>query len=198
MPKIVDKVAKREEILQAALRAFAKKGFNYTKMDDVAREAGIGKGTIYEYFRSKSDLLRAAYENYLEETYRQTFAILKSARSPLEKIREIILSIIRYYSRDPAIMRVFFDFWIESTHSGQQPAIDFKKIYADYRDIAQTLLKQAQNQGQVRKNLPANTPSVLVAVIEGTFLQWIIDPDAFDMNDMAEAIVDVVLGGLRA
>jgi len=198
MPKIVDKTAKREEILQAALRAFAKKGFSHTKMEDVAREAGIGKGTIYEYFRSKGELLQTAYENYLQETYRQTYEIIQSARPPLEKIREIILSIIRYYSRDPAIMRVFFDFWIESIHSGREPVIDFKKIYADYREMSRALLRQALERGEIRANLPGNTPSVLVAVVEGTFLQWIIDPEAFDMEKMAEAIVDVVLNGLRA
>ncbi|RMF59539.1 MAG: TetR/AcrR family transcriptional regulator, partial [Calditrichaeota bacterium] len=47
-PKVVDKTAKRQEILDAALRVFARKGFKNTKMIDIAEEARIGKGTIYE------------------------------------------------------------------------------------------------------------------------------------------------------
>lgn len=62
-PRRVDKAARREEILAAAVRVFARKGFAASRIDDVAAEAGIGKGSVYLYFDSREALLDAAFEN---------------------------------------------------------------------------------------------------------------------------------------
>ncbi len=61
MPKIVDKEAKRKKILEASMRVFAKKGVENTKMKDIAKSAGIGKGTIYEYFNSRDEILQKSF-----------------------------------------------------------------------------------------------------------------------------------------
>ena len=55
-PKIVDKEAKKTQIIIAATQVFSKLGVAKTKMIDIAQAAGIGKGTIYEYFRSKEEI----------------------------------------------------------------------------------------------------------------------------------------------
>ena len=56
MPKIVDKAAKRQEILAAAIAVFGEKGYHAAKMADIAVAAGMGKGTLYEYFPTKEAL----------------------------------------------------------------------------------------------------------------------------------------------
>ena len=61
-PKIIDKEAKKAEILQAAMQVFSRKGVAKTRMADIAVAAGIGKGTIYEYFRSKEEIFAAAFQ----------------------------------------------------------------------------------------------------------------------------------------
>ena len=66
-PKIVDKELKKMEILHAAIKVFASKGIPNTKMIDIAREAGIGKGTIYEYFRSKKEIIQETFQAFLQE-----------------------------------------------------------------------------------------------------------------------------------
>ncbi len=60
MPIIVDKNKKRREILQAAMKVFARDGYHRARIEAVAEEAKIGKGTVYEYFRSKTDLFHCA------------------------------------------------------------------------------------------------------------------------------------------
>ncbi len=63
--RIVDKILKKQDILSAALKVFGRQGFANTKMIDIALEAGIGKGTIYEYFRSKDEIKTASFEAFL-------------------------------------------------------------------------------------------------------------------------------------
>ena len=64
MPKIVDKQAKTQAIAAAAIKVFRQRGFHQTRMADVAAAAGVGKGTLYEYFQDKADILRFAFEDY--------------------------------------------------------------------------------------------------------------------------------------
>ena len=65
-PIIVDKELKKQDILVAALKVFARQGIAKTKMIDIAIEAGIGKGTIYEYFRSKEEVIRESFQAFLQ------------------------------------------------------------------------------------------------------------------------------------
>ena len=64
MPKIVDKKKKAEAISDAALKVFREHGYNKTRMVDIAQMAGMGKGTLYEYFKDKADILRFAFDLY--------------------------------------------------------------------------------------------------------------------------------------
>ncbi|MFQ5751843.1 MAG: TetR/AcrR family transcriptional regulator [bacterium] len=198
MPKIVDKVVKREEILQAALHAFAKKGFKNTKMIDIANESGIGKGTIYEYYRNKDEMLLAAFGEYIHLADAEVMAVLQGNLSPVAKIREIITKIIQIYTNDPELTRVFFDFWVAGLQNTQQPEIDFKPIYAQYRELTQKLLQEAIAAGEIRPDISVNTPAIIIGVIEGLFLQWMVDPDVFSLKDIAGAIIDTIFNGILA
>ena len=66
-PKSVDKEAKKRQILEAAIAVFARKGVGNTRIAEIAAEAGTGKGTIYEYFRSKEQLFQEAFGHFLQQ-----------------------------------------------------------------------------------------------------------------------------------
>ncbi len=66
MPKIVDKEAKRKDILNAAIHVFVEQGAAKTKIADIAKRANIGKGTIYEYFSSKEDIFQESMVLFME------------------------------------------------------------------------------------------------------------------------------------
>ena len=72
-PKLVDKEEKKKAVLAAARTVFAKKGLASAKIEDVALEAGIGKGTVYEYFKSKDDIFFALFEEMKRELHRRIF-----------------------------------------------------------------------------------------------------------------------------
>ena len=87
-PKIVDKEQKRRLIVEASLRVFASNGYEATRTIDIAKEAGIGKGTIYEYFRSKDEIVEAIFE-YLFFNYEQHLQQLtQESKPPVEAILE--------------------------------------------------------------------------------------------------------------
>src|SRR5580692_1194158 len=81
---------KRERILEAAVRVFAKKGFHATRVSEVAKAAGVADGTIYLYFKSKDQLLVSLFEDRVERLLRFLQTELPKIASASEKLRRII------------------------------------------------------------------------------------------------------------
>ena len=64
MPRVIDKRKKAEAIGHAALQTFREAGYHGTRMADIAKAAGVGKGTLYEYFDDKADVLRFVFDDF--------------------------------------------------------------------------------------------------------------------------------------
>lgn len=86
MPKIVDKAAKRQEILEAAIAVFVEKGYHGAKMADIAVAAGMGKGTLYEYFPTKESLPKEIFNLFFAELNDQLSQLQQSGQAPLDII----------------------------------------------------------------------------------------------------------------
>ncbi len=85
---------RREEIIRAALGAFGSKGFHNTRIEEVAAAAGIGKGTVYEYFRSKEELLSAAVRYEMEEMARQVKNTVDQVSTVKDKLKALIETVM--------------------------------------------------------------------------------------------------------
>src|SRR5215468_349514 len=81
---------KRERILVAAERIFARHGFFAARVSEIAREAGVADGTIYLYFKSKDDLLISLFEDRMDQVNATVRAALASAADPVEKLRRVV------------------------------------------------------------------------------------------------------------
>ncbi len=81
---------RRQQICQAALQAFTENGFHETNMRQVTKLAGLAYGSLYDYVKTKDDILFLIYENILDELYRRLEQAGKSSDDPLEQIRALI------------------------------------------------------------------------------------------------------------
>jgi AcrR family transcriptional regulator len=82
-----------QEILDAALRVFAERGYRTTRLEDVGEAAGVTKGTIYHYFANKEELLLRAIEHYHERAFGQVSDMLRNAGgSASDRIRQLMRS----------------------------------------------------------------------------------------------------------
>ena len=86
MPKIVDKAAKRRKILEAAIVVFSDQGYHGTKMADIAVAAGMGKGTLYEYFPNKESLPKEIVNLFFEGSDKHLIEIKQSGLSPIDVV----------------------------------------------------------------------------------------------------------------
>ena len=98
---------KRERILAAAERVFAKRGFFAARVSEIAKDAGVADGTIYLYFRSKDDLLVSIFERVMSDAIAEGRAALAGIADPLERLRRIAHLHLDRLSRDRDLAVVF-------------------------------------------------------------------------------------------
>ena len=202
LARIVDKQAKKLEILKAAIEVFAKIGVTNTKMADIAESAGIGKGTIYEYFRSKEDIFAEAYRLVYEESEAKVRLVIESDLDPEAKLRELMTVTTRaFLGENGEFARIIMDFWSEGVRNRNDRTaeiIDLKQTYADYRVMIASILEEGVHNGVFRVANPAMTASVLIGAMDGVILQWILDPKVFDPEVAVGVLLDSYLSGIKA
>jgi AcrR family transcriptional regulator len=193
-PRRVDRDAKREEVLAAAVRVFARKGFAATRIEDVAAEAGVGKGTVYLYFDSRDALLGAAFTALTAASE----AVLAQARNgpgaPLDRLRAMVETVLATTTAQPELGRIMLDMWSVG-RNGEGLPLDMAALYQEYRSVLAGLLREAAATGAVRPDAGDAEATVLVGAIEGCLLQWVVDP-RLPVADLARPILAVCLDGL--
>ena len=201
MPKVVDREAKRHDIIQAAMKVFARNGVIKSKMIDIARTAGIGKGTIYEYFRSKEEIFAEAFQRIFADTDRMISEALESTDDPVEKIRRIVQASIVPFVRDNGeFVQIIMDFWAEgirSKHPDVVKIINLEEVYARYRALIVNILEDGIQKKVFRKINTALVASLLIAGLDGFMLQWVMNPALFNFEEATETLLDCILNGIR-
>lgn len=99
---------RREQILNSALKVFAERGVKEAIMEEVAAEAGMGKGTIYYYFPSKEALLEKIVATTVDYHFNGILELIEHASSPLEVAEGIIEGSVANYKKNPRLFKVFY------------------------------------------------------------------------------------------
>jgi len=194
-PIRVDKEEKKRALLSAARRVFAQKGFASTKIEDVAREAGIGKGTVYEYFRSKDDIFFALFEEFKAEFHKRIF-VMAPKSPPQERLKKYITSALSAFEEWKDMSHILLDFWAE--HKSKSSAhFRFDELYKVARENLSTFIQEGIKKGVYKKVDPAHTASILIAIIDGLLLQWVFNPKSFSLRDIGSDVAAIFLSGIK-
>ncbi|MFC9969119.1 TetR/AcrR family transcriptional regulator [Nocardia ignorata] len=188
MPKRVDVDARRTEILEAAVRVFARKGFAASRIEDVAAEAGVAKGSVYLAVSSREELLTAAFDQYRARAEQQLAA--PGSGPALDRLAQLIRSTVAMLAAHPDYARVLLDVW-----SARTP-LDMAAVYEGYRAAVAELLRAADAEGQLRAGIGDAHAAVIVGAIEGCLVQWLAD-DRVALTEMTEPLVQVCVEGIR-
>jgi len=199
-PKIVDKEKKKKQILLAAMKVFSEKGMKNSRMADIAHRADIGKGTIYEYFRSRDEILVDAYFLIMNDMGDRINSALKNIENPEKKIKAMIhVTYGALQELSPDLIQIFLDFWSEGIHQADKskPAINLRSLYSDFRRQSRDILNDGIKLGLFRPMDTTCAASIIMAIIDGLLLQIILDNNAFDNNKIIDEIITIILNGLR-
>lgn len=201
MPKIVDKKAKKLEIMHAAAKVFAEKGVVKTKMVDIAAEAGIGKGTIYEYYRSKEEIFADTFRLIFDDMETRLAEAIGGTEDPVEKIKNLIhVTAIEFLDHSGDLARIMMDFWAEGVRSKNDELlniVNLELVYSEYKLLIADILHDGIKKGIFRETDVHSLAAILVGALDGVMLQWIINKDTIDLNKVSEVLIETILNGIK-
>ena len=200
MPIIVDKQKKRQEIMEAAIAVFSRTGYHRAKIKDIADEAGVGKGTVYEYFETKEDLFLQAGEFLFAKYVEAQKMSMDAVADPKEKIRTLIATTLENAVIWTGMMYLTIDIWSEMDRKGEEDKLRLlvKNMVASMADMFSQYIREGQTQGAF-KPLDARLMShIVLASLDGLVFQLLINREAFDTKAMGDALTEILLEGMAA
>jgi len=169
---------RREEILVAAEKVFDANGYASTTMEAVAVEAGISKGSIYNYFQSKHDLFRQVFSRAVTTGQEQAARLIDEPLTATEKLRRILhqwFGQLSYYRR---IGRLVLEFWATAARESQGGELAgwFQQMYILERSIIARIVAQGVEAGEFRDDFdPSVAAALILATIDGLSVQVVLD-----------------------
>jgi AcrR family transcriptional regulator len=181
MPKVSDlhRERRRQQILDAARRQFARNGFHQTSMQDVLQEAGLSAGALYRYFRSKEEIIAAIAADALAQVtapMRQLAA--RQPPPPIDAVIEQVLTNAEDLAFGPdGFAYIAPQVWAEALHNAQLRELVQSK-FAEVRGAVAGIVRAEQNVGRIPADAdPDDVAGLLFGSLLGYVLQRVISRD---------------------
>ncbi|NKY59051.1 TetR/AcrR family transcriptional regulator [Nocardia flavorosea] len=172
-------VAKREEILEAALAIVARVGYGRTTVRELADAVGLSQTGLLHYFGSKEDLFTAILARR-DATDRLAFA---PPADPTPDIPGSLMQVLRHNADVPGLVELYTRFAGEAARPEHRAHTYFRDRYHDIRRLAAEGVAELQRDGRLPAHLDPQRFAVLtVALMDGLQMQWLYDPE-IDMAD---------------
>ncbi|GCE07415.1 TetR/AcrR family transcriptional regulator [Dictyobacter aurantiacus] len=189
---------RKQQILQAAIAVFARLGFAESRMDDIAAQAGLSKGTLYLYYKNKDALIAALLKYFFTQEMEHLRAFVELERE--EPVSEQLLLLTRQLSAAMQsmveLMPISFEFY---SLAGRDSEIRqfLQDYFRQYRHELARLIERGSARGEFRPVDAQSTAVTITALFEGLALLHFVDTQAFSWGLQAETSIQLLLDGLR-
>lgn len=197
MPKIVNRDKKRSEIAQKAIEVLAKRGFQATTIQEIADAAGLGKGTIYHYFKTKEEILLVVSEQIFHEMERSFGAALLRIDEPMEKLSTLIEEALHVTDDIEYLFIIYTELWLMNVRDGHYG--DFisvmKNLHNDLKNLVAGMIEEGKKQKFWAKDTDSDAlASYLISSFDGVIAHYMMDKESFDMKRVTKEFIRFLLG----
>jgi len=189
---------RKNQILEAAIAAFARLGFQQTRMDDIASQAGLSKGALYLYYKSKDAIIAALLKYFFAQEFNRLQEFVESDRDMPVSEQLMILtrqlaSAMKWMAR---LMPIAFEFY---ALAGREKDVRqfLQEYFKAYRDELARLIQRGVERSEFRVVDAESSAITLAALFEGLALLYFVDPQALQWAEQAEASVQLLLQGIQ-
>jgi AcrR family transcriptional regulator len=182
----------REELVAAAARVFARRGYHRATVEEIAAEAGMTSGAIYSNFKGKEELFLAIADAQVESRVAQIEAVAEAAEAEGDAGAEAAASYRAFLEKDPDWPLLFYEFWSVSVRDeGLQD--ELAKRRDAIRDALANTLQRVADQHGFELRFPAPTLATAIAAsVNGLAFERAADPDALPDEVFGEFIAAVL------
>ena len=189
-----------EEILDAALHVFGEQGFARTRLEDVAKRAGVSKGTLYLYFKSKEDLFREMARFCVSASLAEGEEFVRTFQGTTRDLLEQFIR--RYWAKmnDPVNLRLVRVVHLELTNFPELARFYFQEVITQMRSLIQSIIQLGIERGEFRTVNPGFDARAL-QILCAQLAQYQHHFRAYDLHPMSHdelqsGIIDLYLNGV--
>lgn len=196
MPKVGMQPIRRAQILDAAFDSIAERSLEGTRMRYIAEVAGVSQPSLHYYFNTKDKLIVALLDRLLAEFQAEREERLAAAEGPLARLRVMLAHQKQFIVEKSDTFEVYYDFWVQAT---KRPSVGDKvrQMNTGWRAIIREVLDEGVRTGVFRADRVRMAPAIIVSILQGAALQYILDPEEFDLDlyfEQAEEFLVSYLG----
>src|SRR5512145_1966222 len=185
---------KPQQIIDAAIRVFARNGYYNSRVSDIAREAGIASGTIYLYFKTKDEILVTLFREKMAEWVAHVRHEIAGEPDPVAKIRRLVALHFSVLERHPDLAEVV-QVELRQGHKFFRGASAHE--VSAYFALIGSILEQGIAAGQFRGDLPVKVATkVLFGAMDQVATSWVLGKRAYRLVDAADAVATIFLRGV--
>jgi TetR/AcrR family fatty acid metabolism transcriptional regulator len=187
---------RRRQILEAAVKVFARSGFHTSRVGDIAEEAGIAYGLVYHYFKSKEELLETIFRDTWTQMLARVREVEASGVPASEQVRQVTALLLRTWRRDPDLVRVLVREVTRSPHVQQEV-----EEITEAMKALEGIIRRGQQSGEFRSELdPRLGAVVFYGALDEILTGWVLGQLPDDEEDIARAernVVQLLVDGMR-
>ncbi|HLA24185.1 MAG TPA: TetR/AcrR family transcriptional regulator [bacterium] len=192
----------RDRILEAATRCFAQRGFHQATIQDICDRAGLSKGGLYTYFRSKDEILAALIECNLSDAMRWATNAAGQATSALQRLERIaeamIESVIEGAGSRAHTPQLMLEVWAEASKDPQLGDL-LARGYDHWRTFIAQLFREGIASGEIRADIdPEVLAAICVAMFDGLTLQESITKTKVNWRHVVATLRQTLIEGVVA
>ncbi len=186
---------RKKKILTSATKIIGEKGFQNATIAEIAKEAGIGDATIYEYFKNKEDLLLAIPVETTKDLIAEIDEHMMGIKGAFNKLRKFIWWWLNYVEKNPGYgVVVLLELKTSKTYvstEAYQAARNFYQIILD-------IIKQGQEEGAIKKEMNSYLArSLCVGAMEHIIIRWLLKDRKYSLLQYADELADLLIDSLK-
>jgi len=175
---------KPRQILEAAVRAFARKGYHACRVGEIAEEAGVAYGLVYHYFGSKEEVLETIFRDTWTQMLARIREVEEGGEPAREQVRKVTALLLRTWRRDPDLVRVLVR---EVTRSPERMQRQIEEIGHAY-DALERIVVHGQETAEFRDDLdPQIAAAIFYGALEEVLTGWVMGQLPDEDEDIARA-----------
>ncbi len=188
---------RKAQILNSAEEVFTKKGFSDARMDDIAQQTGLSKGTLYLYFKSKEELIIAILDRVFGDIFKQFETRKNADLNATEAIWQFTEAAIRDYKKMLSMMPIAYEFLaLGFRNTVVQKAL--RNYFKVYMDTLIPIIQRGIDSGEFRQAEARDVAIAAGAILEGTILLWVYDKNLVDVDHHIRSSIKLLFEGLQA
>jgi len=188
---------RKVQIINAAEGVFTRKGFDQARMDDIAEETGLSKGTLYLYFKSKDELIIAILDKIFQREFQAFKNIDLNSMTATEAFMLFTDTVIKDVKIILRLMPIAHEF-LALAFRNKLVQNAFKIYLSHYMDVFIPIIQRGVNTGEFRQLDVQELAIASGAIIEGTLLLWVYDKSLVDPEKHIRSGMKLLLEGPQA